>query len=607
MEISQEQFERLLEQIRELTARVYRLEEKLESNKPRQTPETQPAVTASDPVRSQPRPSAVSGPAIPPAPRLDLPRPTVLATPPADLESRIGSHWLNRIGIAAVLVGVSFFLNYAFENGWIGPTGRIVIGLIAGVAVVWWSEYFRKRDYFIFSYTLKALGIGVVYLSLWAAFQVYHLLPSGVVFTFMVIVTGLTCAMAIVQDAEILAAFAIAGGFSTPVLLSTGQNREIELFSYLAVLNVGILALTIAKAWWRIPFLGFIGTLALYIAWYNEFYDRSQLAPTLVFASLFFAIFAVAPMFIVRQSDSGNIAVALALANGVAYFLQAYAMLNPVSKDGMAWFTLLLAAVYLLLMRIATGASGEAEKLRLIHLALAIGLITVAIPIRLEAHAMTIGWLVESAALLWVGTRSKLDLMNWFAILALALGVGRLVFWDDFAPAQLIFNERMIIYGVAVAALGFCAYQSSRHQDETWKTVAAIALVALNLLALRALSMEVADFYAQQMPAGRNVWSPESLLRRRRILIVRDFTYSALWMAYGAMLMAIGFWRRSAFVRWQALALIAFTTVKVFVYDTSELDRIYRILSFVALGVVLLAISFAYQRNWLKLPSQKTA
>jgi uncharacterized membrane protein len=77
-------------------------------------------------------------------------------------------------------------------------------------------------------------------------------------------------------------------------------------------------------------------------------------------------------------------------------------------------------------------------------------------------------------------------------------------------------------------------------------------------------------------------------------------------MAYGAMLMVIGFWRASAFVRWQALLLIAVTTGKVFIYDTSRLDRIYRILSFVVLGVLLLAISFAYQRDWLKLSSSRT-
>ena len=83
--------------------------------------------------------------------------------------------------------------------------------------------------------------------------------------------------------------------------------------------------------------------------------------------------------------------------------------------------------------------------------------------------------------------------------------------------------------------------------------------------------------------------------------LVRDFTYSAIWLVYGAILMIIGFRKRSAFVRWQALILIAFTIGKVFLYDVSQLGGSYRIVSFIALGAVLLGISFIYQRDWLKL------
>jgi uncharacterized membrane protein len=233
------------------------------------------------------------------------------------------------------------------------------------------------------------------------------------------------------------------------------------------------------------------------------------------------------------------------------------------------------------------------------------GLITVAIPIRLEAHAITFGWLVESAALLWVGGRLKSDVLSWFALTALALGIARLLFWDSFDIDRLILNSRMAEYGVAVAVLGFAAYQYAKNSDERSRNIAAIAIVALNVLALRALSLEVADYYSWQMPRGRNAF--ENIVRSRAISIARDFSYSALWMGYGAVLMVIGFRRASAFVRWQALVLIAITTLKVFVYDTSQLDRIYRILSFIALGVLLLVISFAYQRNWLRLPSSETA
>jgi len=531
----------------------------------------------------------------------------------SNLEERIGSHWLNRIGIAAVLIGVSYFLKFAFENNWIGPTGRIAIGLIAGIAVVLWSERFRSRGYRIFSYSLKAVGIGVLYLSLWASFQVYHLMPSGVVFVCMLIVTAATCAMALSQDAEILAVFAITGGFSTPVLLSTGVNREFALFSYVFVLDLGILALVIFKPWRRLLFLGFIGTLLLYVGWYAEFYNRSQVQPTLIFATLFFAIFAIAPLFMLRQEhSSGVLPLVLAFVNAATYFLQAYAMISEISTVAMAWFSLTLAAVYLLLNRLRPRSSDAAaeQNLRLMHLALAVGLVTVAIPIRLEAHWITIGWFVEAALLLWIGDRIKSELLNGFALIALVLGVGRLLVFDNFQSLSLIFNMRMAVYGVAVAVLGLVAYNAFKRDDEQARTIGAVAVVAMNALALRALSLEVADYYSQQMAAARPLagnWRVGNWAQMRSIEIARDFTYSALWMAYGALLMVIGFWRASSFVRWQALLLIAATTVKVFVYDTSQLDRIYRILSFVVLGVLLLAISFAYQRDWLKLTTRKTS
>ena len=213
-----------------------------------------------------------------------------------DLESRIGSHWLNRIGISAVLIGVSYFLKFAFDNNWIGPTGRVSIGVLAGIAIVIWSERFRSRGYRVFSYSLKAVGIGILYLSLYAAFQVYNLIPSGVAFVMMFAVTAATAVMAWTQDAEILAAFALIGGFTTPLLLSTGQNREVALFFYVAILDAGALALVILKPWRRLLVLSYVGTLLLYVGWYSSFYDQSQLRLTVGFATLFFAIFAIAPL-----------------------------------------------------------------------------------------------------------------------------------------------------------------------------------------------------------------------------------------------------------------------------------------------------------------------
>jgi uncharacterized membrane protein len=185
----------------------------------------------------------------------------------------------------------------------------------------------------------------------------------------------------------------------------------------------------------------------------------------------------------------------------------------------------------------------------------------------------------------------------------LVLGVGRLLLYDNFENTQLIFNMRMLVYAIAIAVLALIAHHALQRGDDLGTNVGRIAAVALNALTLRGLSLEVADYYSRQMTAVRpGNWL---LTNWTDIRIARDFTYSALFMGYGGMLMVVGFWRKSAFVRWQALILLALTTVKVFVYDTSELDRIYRILSFVVLGVLLLAVSFAYQRDWLKLSTRK--
>lgn len=573
-------------------------------------------------MKEQPLPAAAPAPPVSVPPLMVAPVPTAASyipprvqqprAPEVNLESRIGSHWLNRIGITAVLIGVSYFLKFAFDNNWIGPAGRIAIGLLAGIGVVVWSERFRAKGYRVFSYSLKAVGTGVMYLSLWAAFQVYHLVPAGVACIAMLIVTASTAAIALAQNAEILAAFALTGGFATPVLLSTGQNHEIALFSYVALLDFAVLALVIFKPWQRLLLLAYAGTLFLYVGWYSQYYGRSQLEATAGFATLFFAIFAVAPLC-VRDTDKKSAFAALpffiALVNAGVYFFQLYAMLEEVNKTAPAWVAVALAAVYIWLSRQAQArATAETiSKLRLLHLALAIVFITIAIPIRLEAHWITIGWFVESAVLLWVADRIKSDFLTVFAISALVLGVCRLIFMDDFSSSTLIFNARMATYVIAIAVLAWAAWLASRRTEDRARTFAGAAVIAMNVLALTALSHEVHDFYALQMsrvPARNGVWNGLPWAEYHRIQITRDFTYSAMFMAYGAMLMAIGFWRRSAFVRWQALFLIAATVIKVFVYDVSELDRVYRILSFIVLGVLLLTISFAYQRDWLKLSSK---
>ncbi len=590
-------------QLEELTQRVARLE----------------SAAGVPPVPAEKAPEHVPvSPPAPPAPRFQwpsFPKRSPAESQPATLESRIGSQWFNRVGIVAVLVGISYFLKYAFENNWIGPAGRVAIGLILGIAIIAWSEQFRRHGHRTFSLSLKAVGIGALYLSLWAAFQVYHLIPSGVAFAAMVVVTAATAALALAQDAQVLAAFALLGGFATPLLLSTGQNREFALFSYVTVLDIGTLALVALRPWLRLAAGAFFGTLILYALWYAEYYTRAQLVPTVAFASVFFVIFAASVLMVpVQMTDMRHRLppwlLVLPLLNASAFFLELYVILEVVSKTALAWTAVALAALYLMLSRRVRARvqldKESANVLYLMHVALAVGFLTTAIPLRLQTHWITIGWLVESAVLLYIGYRAASDLLKILATAALVLGVFRLLVIDNFNPETVLLNARFATYLVAIGAIAWSVHLARKGGSAAEQSLASVGAVAINLLALVALSREVADYFDRSLlNAGRG--TVDIARQYEHLRIARGFAFSALWMCYGAVLMWLGFWQSSAFLRWQSLLLLMFTIGKVFIYDVLQLERAYRIISLIGLGILLLAISFVYQRDWLELSRRSDA
>src|SRR6267143_1658504 len=559
-----EEIEALKAQVAALTARVYQLERKsgYAPEAPQhaipptqlQSPARPPAGTMLQPAQIVSRPSPLPPPPMPPS-RQQLPQlqPSLRSgstKEDVDLEKKIGQYWLNRIGIVAMLIGVSYFLKYAFENNWIGPGGRIVIGLLAGIGLVLWSEQFRARGYAAFSYSLKAVGIGTLYLSLWGAFQVYHLIPSAAAFV----------------------------------------------------------AMAVVKPWRRLLWGSFAGTLILYLGWYGEYYSQDQRAVTVLFAALFAALFAIISLATRYEASTrfpgpSITLTLLPLFNAAMFFLALYAMYERETAT-LTWFALTLAAVYL-------GIGGAFKKrfpaqdtkfINSLHVAIAIAFLTIAIPLKLDAQWITIGWLVESAALLWISVRTETDFLRYLAVAALTLGIIRLLFYDQFHTEKLLFNARFATYAVAIAVLGGIAIFGERHASEQEMVFIRVAVVGVNLLALIALTWEASDYYFRRQLAS----SVRVVADYRQLSLARDFSYSAIWLIYGAALMTIGFRQRSAFARWQSLLLIAFTIGKVFFYDVSQLGGSYRILSFIGLGAVLLGISFIYQRDWLKLSSRSS-
>jgi uncharacterized membrane protein len=603
--------------VAQLTARVYRLEQL--ANAGSSGAETAaPEAARRTPVSALPTPASTIAPAPAPSPGVEsLPSPD-------SLERRIGSQWLNRVGVVAVLIGVSYFLKLAFDNGWVGPGLRVLLGLLAGVGLGWWSERFRRPNSLAFSYSLKAAGIGILYLSLWASFQLYHLVPGVIAFLAMIVVTSVTAGLAIAQDAELLASLALLGGLMTPVLCGTHENSEATLFGYLLLLSLGAFVLQRVKPWPRILFGAFVGSFVLGAAWFDSYYSDDQFAGSLLWFSLLFALFAAAPLYALlepeRDRTTRQTGLLLAILNAAAYFSAVYSQLEtsghavqPRASAYAIGLAMVYAALGVALDRRVAEHPGVERLLPVAHYGIAVAFFTIAIPLRLHQHWITLAWLLEGALVFWVGARTQRRRVKLFAAVVFALALGRLLALDlyNWGVQPTVFNARLATFAVAIAALLWMIYLEHHWAEgEAENAVIAAAIVGVNVLALLACGLEIHDSFESvirgtvvdlRYPASYDV---EKV--RHALTIARNFSYSALIMCYGAGLMWLGFTRRSPLLRWQAILLIAATVIKVFFFDVWALDRGWRVLSFIILGVLLLGVSYAYQRDWLGLQHSRS-
>ncbi len=213
------------------------------------------------------------------------------ATP--DLEERLGGRGLLYTGIVVLLLGVSFFLKYAFENAWINETGRVVFGVVAGLALVGGGLRLASQGLAVFGQALAGTGLAILYLAVYAALDFYGLINETTAFLLMTVVTIGAGAMAHQQRAQALAFIAVGGGFLTPLLIGGDENAQLRLFSYVALLVGGTMVLSLRHRWLALNALSYIATLGVVVAWASSFYTDAQWLRTLLFLTLFCVLFLV--------------------------------------------------------------------------------------------------------------------------------------------------------------------------------------------------------------------------------------------------------------------------------------------------------------------------
>lgn len=580
-----------------------------------------------------PQPGVMTAPIPPPAPAAR-----------GSVESYIGRKVLGVIGALAVLAGGAYFLKYAFDNGWIGETGRIILGIVGGLAFILVGEYLRKK-YPRFADILSGLGgLGLLYLSIYAAFAFYHKIDQPAAFGFMAAITAFGVVLALFANTVQLAAAAVVGGFLTPFLLSTGVPNDFNFFAWLAVLGVGILAVSFFKKWQPLTLIGFVATIINFASWYGAYYKPEKLPFTIFVLSVFYAIYllsgVLANIATKIRSNSGDLFIFT--INPAWFFGWLYFLLLPKYEDYLGFVSAGLGALYIALAYVASLANPDDRKLTLFLGAVAVVFLTIAVPLQLEQNAITIAWAVEAAVLFGLGSFLRNPGMRTFALFVLMFSVVRLFAFDSYAgdldQFAAVFNRRFFTYFMVIAASGLMTYLAARNARlgglmAGEGILGAVLAGAVNLLIIIAITLELYSFFdakvyrleqerirelsrttpvSQESYPGQFRYQAESQARNqlygsaeyRSITNQKNVSISVFWTVYAILLMILGMLYRSAYLRWSALALFGVTIIKVFFVDLSVVKTLYRVMSFMILGIILLVASFLYYRYQKRLENQ---
>jgi len=753
-----------IQKTRELSERILDLERDVDKlrdavNSLKTAPSYSPASAKTAPKQemvSPPMPAPAPTPAVTPPILLPSiqplrPKPIIPIPPPQasrtreEWEALIGGKLLNRIGAFALILGVGFFLKYAVESleepirAWV----QVLTSFLVGSGMLWAGTHWHKKGLAIFAQGLIGAGIAILYLSVYASFNFYHLVSQPVAFVLMSAVTALTFFQALKYDSLAVALLGWAGGFLTPIMLSTGQSNEAALFTYIALLELGLLAIVSKKdAWFILEPVTLAATYLMYFGWYDEYYTTGALFLTVFFLTIFWGLFFALDVLrlIKNNSTFQKLRQAVAGLNASFYYSAMYGIIDSSHHQWMSAVTLLIGAVYFLTFLLIKQRQSRLAGLTLARYVLtAITLLVIATAIQFSGFITVTLWALEAVVIIWCGTQWNLRPVRLAALGVLALALLKLIVTAgafSYIPLEnfkLLFNQRALafialaaacelsviflkrvveknadlfktvllgtwavlifilltvesndffrqamlnaagerevslkysrfmtwsiiwalyslplvwlglrhrapaLFGSGLAILG-CAvitiaiqgisfvpiaqftfafnwraaafivviagavvharWLNAHRQNFPWiKDALGILQVAVVLLLLDLLTGETRDIFQKAIfSLQQNTGASDAAGKISRLQDLQQLALSGVWLFYSALLMVAGIWRRVQGLRLIAIALFGITILKIFIYDLSFLERLYRIFSFIGLGVILLLVSYLYQR-----------
>ena len=404
-----------------------------------------------------------------------------------DLEKFIGENLISKVGIAILVLAIGFFVKYAIDKDWIGAVARVGIGILCGGILIALAHRLHK-NYKAFSSVLVGGGLAIFYFTIALAYHQFHLFTQTASFIIMVVITIFSVVLSMLYNRQELAVIALVGGFVTPLLVSDGSGNFITLFSYLLILNTGLLVIAYNKSWRVLNILAFGLTTILFFLWMIGLPPATSsktyvygFAFATAFYILFFAINISNNIKEKKQFVASDFSILL--TNTALYFSAGLYFLD-VSGSGeyKGLFTALSGAFNLVVSWILFRKQNVDRNILYLLIGITVSFISLAAPVQLEGNNITLFWASESVLLYWLYKRSKINIVRlaslivWVAMLiSLLLDWGQFYFFDV-KQGSVIFNKGFVttIYAAFTSSLLFMLRKN--HDDEKKDLIASIPI-----------------------------------------------------------------------------------------------------------------------------------
>lgn len=342
-----------------------------------------------------------------------------------DLEKFIGENILSKVAITILVIGIAFFVKFAIDKEWINEIARVGIGILCGGIVLGFAHRLHTK-FKAFSSVLVGGGIAIFYFTIGIGFHQYHIFNQTTAFVIMFLITAFSVFISVSYDRIELAALSIIGGFATPFMVSTGEGNYQVLFTYILILDCGMLVLAYLRKWSLINILTYCLTMLLYVIWLESKVIDKFNGPymgALIFGAIFYFIFILMNIInnVKEKRKFDAFELSMLLSNTFLFYGEGMHILNYYHPEFEGLFSACIAIFNLICAWLLYKKFKADEKLVYLMIGLTLTFITVSAPVQLHGNYITLFWAIESVLLIWLAQRSKIILYRFASVVITGL------------------------------------------------------------------------------------------------------------------------------------------------------------------------------------------